>query len=361
MTTVLFRVEKRMTAPARLKVLVPVAAACAALLFCALFLLLTDRSPAAVYGAMFEGALGSEYGFSETVVKAIPLILCGLGISVAFRMQVWNIGAEGQFYMGAFAATWVALTFPALPILVMLPFMLAMGMVAGALWGVLAAWLRNRFAVSELISTLMMNYIAILWVSYLVYGPWRDPKGLNFPLTAPFPEAAMLPSLGDSRVHAGLLLALVVALLLQFVFRKSRWGYEIRVIGSSPAAARYAGLDIQGNALLVMCVSGALCGLAGMVEVSGIVGKLQAGISPGYGYTAIIVAWLARLHPIAIVLVSFLFAIIQVGGFMVQTLGVPAAVATMIQGAILFFVIGADIITQYRIYRVSGDGSEVND
>ena len=350
----LFRVEKRMTVPFSLTLLVPTAAVVAALVFCAVFLAITDRSPLAVYSAMFEGALGSEYGISETIVKAIPLILCGLGISVAFRMQIWNIGAEGQFYMGAFAATWVPLTFPNLPMAVMLPFMMAAGVVAGALWGILAAWLRNRFAVSELISTLMLNYIAILWVSYLVYGPWRDPKGLNFPLTAPFPEAAILPAFGDSRVHAGLLLALLAAVLLQFVFRKSRWGYEIRVIGSSPTSARYAGLDIKKNALLVMLISGALCGLAGMVEVSGIAGKLQAGLSPGYGYTAIIVAWLARLHPAAIVLVAFIFAVIQVGGFMVQTLGVPASVATMIQGAILFFVIGADIITQYRIYRVNG-------
>lgn len=350
----LFRVEKRMTVPFSLTLLVPTAAVLAALVFCAVFLAITDRSPVAVYSAMFEGALGSEYGISETIVKAIPLILCGLGISVAFRMQIWNIGAEGQFYMGAFAATWVPLTFPNLPMAVMLPVMMAAGVVAGALWGMLAAWLRNRFAVSELISTLMLNYIAILWVSYLVYGPWRDPKGLNFPLTAPFPEAAILPSFGDSRVHAGLGLALLAAVLLQFVFRKSRWGYEIRVIGSSPTSARYAGLDIKKNALLVMLASGALCGLAGMVEVSGIAGKLQAGLSPGYGYTAIIVAWLARLHPAAIVLVAFIFAVIQVGGFMVQTLGVPASVATMIQGAILFFVIGADIITQYRIYRVNG-------
>lgn len=350
----LFRVEKRMTVPFSLTLLVPTAAVLAALVFCAVFLAITDRSPVAVYSAMFEGALGSEYGISETIVKAIPLILCGLGISVAFRMQIWNIGAEGQFYMGAFAATWVPLTFPNLPIAVMLPFMMVAGIIAGALWGMLAAWLRNRFAVSELISTLMLNYIAILWVSYLVYGPWRDPKGLNFPLTAPFPEAAILPAFGDSRVHAGLGLALLAAVLLQFVFRKSRWGYEIRVIGSSPTSARYAGLDIKKNALLVMLASGALCGLAGMVEVSGIAGKLQAGLSPGYGYTAIIVAWLARLHPAAIVLVAFIFAVIQVGGFMVQTLGVPASVATMIQGAILFFVIGADIITQYRIYRVNG-------
>ena len=350
----LFRVEKRMTVPFSLTLLVPTAAVLAALVFCAVFLAITDRSPFAVYSAMFEGALGSEYGVSETIVKAIPLILCGLGISVAFRMQIWNIGAEGQFYMGAFAATWVPLTFPNLPMTIMLPMMMAAGIVAGALWGILAAWLRNRFAVSELISTLMLNYIAILWVSYLVYGPWRDPKGLNFPLTAPFPEAAILPSFGDSRVHAGLVLALLAAVLLQFVFRKSRWGYEIRVIGASPTAARYAGLDIKKNALAVMLISGALCGLAGMVEVSGIAGKLQAGLSPGYGYTAIIVAWLARLHPAAIVLVAFIFAVIQVGGFMVQTLGVPASVATMIQGAILFFVIGADIITQYRIYRVNG-------
>ena len=150
-----------------------------------------------------------------------------------------------------------------------------------------------------------MNYIAILWVNYLVYGAWRDPKGLNFPLTAAFSESALLPSFGDLRVHAGIIIVFVLAAVLAVVFRDSRWGYETLVIGSNPTAARYAGINIPRNVLLVMLLSGAVCGMGGMIEVSGIVGKLQPGISPGYGYTAIIVAWLARLHPAAIIVVAF--------------------------------------------------------
>lgn len=344
-----------------MNVAVPVASVALALLFCAAFLALTGRHPFELYAAMVEGALGSAYGLSETAVKAIPLALCGLGIALAFRMQLWNIGAEGQFYLGAFAATWVPLTFPELPAMVMLPAMLALGMAAGALWALVPAFLRVKWQVNEIITTLMLNYVGILWVNYFVYGPWKDPKGFNFPLTAQFPEAAMLPTLGDSRIHFGLLFVVVLVALFIVIFRNSRWGYEIKVIGASERAARYAGMDIKRNMYMVMLLSGAICGLAGMAEVSGIVGRLQPNLSPGYGYTAIIVAWLARLNPVAIVLVAGLFGVLQVGGYIVQTFGVPASVAAMIQGAILFFVIGGEIFANYRIVFPGRRGAETAD
>ena len=337
--------EKRLAPSPLMRSLVPVVAAFAALVFCGIFFAVTGRDPFEVYYAMFSGALGSEYGISETIVKMIPLAMCGLGIAIAFRMQIWNIGAEGQFYMGACAASWLPLTYPDLPSMIMLPGMLLLGAAAGGMWGLLAGWFKTKWLVSELITTLMMNYIAILWVNYLVYGAWRDPKGLNFPLTAAFSESALLPSFGDLRVHAGIIIVFVLAAVLTVVFRDSRWGYETLVIGSNPTAARYAGINIPRNVLLVMLLSGAVCGMGGMIEVSGIVGKLQPGISPGYGYTAIIV-------------VAFLFAIIHVGGFMVQTLGIPSAVATMLQGAILFFVVGADIFTNYQLRLIKNEGGE---
>ena len=308
--------EKRLGESVKAQIGLPVASALMALVFCGVFFALTGKDPLMVYDSMFSGALGNDYGLSETIVKMIPLALCALGIAVAFRMQIWNIGAEGQFYMGACAATWVPLNFPDLPAIIMLPAMFLLGALAGGLWGLLAGWFKTRWLVNELISTLMMNYIAILWVDYLVYGDWRDPNGLNFPLTAAFPDAAMLPSFGDLRVHAGIFVVLIAAAVFTVLFKSSRWGYETKVIGSNPVAARYAGMNIPRNVLLAMFISGAVCGLAGMVEVSGIVGKLQHGISPGYGYTAIIIAWLARLNPPAIILVSFLFAVIHVGGFM---------------------------------------------
>jgi simple sugar transport system permease protein len=341
--------EKRLNPSFAMNIAVPLLSVVAALALGALFLSLTGRDPVEVYGAMFKGALGSSYGLAETVVKGIPLMLCALGISVAFRMQLWNIGAEGQFYMGAFAASWLPLTFPDLPAFVMLPGMFVLGCAAGGLWGLGPAMLRARWKVNEIITTLMFNYVAILWVDYLVYGPWKDPKGFNFPLSAKFPAAAALPTFGTSRVHVGLVLAILLAGVFWVVFAKSRWGYEIKVIGSSEQAARYAGMDIKGNIYRVMLLSGAVCGLAGMTEVSGIVGRLQPGLSPGYGYTAIIVAWLSKLHPAAILIVAVLFGALQVGGFFVQTMGVPASVSAMLQGAVLFFVVGGEFLTNYRV------------
>lgn len=357
----MFHLEKRMAPTPLMTLAVPAVSVILALLFCAVFLALTGRQPFELYAAMLEGALGSAYGLSETAVKAIPLMLCGLGISLAFRMQLWNIGAEGQFYLGAFAATWVPLTFPNLPAYIMLPAMVVLGMAAGALWALGPAFLRVKWQVNEIITTLMLNYVGILWVNYFVYGPWKDPKGFNFPLTAEFPAAALLPTLAGSRIHIGLIFALAIVVLFIIVFKNSRWGYEIRVIGASEKAARYAGMNIKRNMFIVMLLSGAICGLAGMAEVSGIAGRLQPGLSPGYGYTAIIVAWLAKLNPIAIVFVAVLFGVLQVGGYLVQTFGVPASVAAMIQGAILFFVLGGEILTNYRITFNRGKGGQAND
>jgi ABC-type uncharacterized transport system permease subunit len=347
------RIEKSLAPKRSSQIIVPILATILSLFFCAVFFIVTGRDPLEVYSAMFGGALGSGYGVSETLVKTIPLALCGLGVAIAFRMQLWNIGAEGQFYMGAVAATWVPLHFPDLPAFVMLPAMMVAGLIGGGLWGLLAGWLKAKWLVSELISTLMMNYIAILWANYLVYGAWKDPNGHNFPLSAPFPKAALLPTFADTRVHFGIVFVVILAIILYFVFKKSKWGYKTMVIGSNATAARYIGIDIKKQILLVMFISGAIAGFAGMVEVSGIVGKLQPGISPGYGYTAIIVAWLGRLHPAAIIVVAFLFAIIQVGGFMIQTMGIPSATATMLQGAILFFVVGSEILTNYEL-KITG-------
>ena len=294
------KLEKRLNPSAAMNVIVPLVSVLAAFVVGAIFLTLTDRDPLEVYTAMFKGALGSQYGLAETVVKAIPLMLCALGISAAFRMQLWNIGAEGQFYMGAFAASYLPLTYPQLPMWLMLPGMALLGCIGGGLWGLVPAVLRARWKVNEIITTLMLNYVAILWVDLLVYGPWKDPKGFNFPLTAKFTAAAALPNFGDSRIHVGLIIAVVLAAVFWVVFEKSRWGFEIKVIGASEQAARYAGMNIRRNIYWVMLLSGAVCGLAGMAEVSGIVGRLQPNLSPGYGYTAIIVAWLSKLNPAAI-------------------------------------------------------------
>jgi len=352
-----FYLERRLSPPAASVFITPAASVFLSLVLGGIFLAVNGHDPWEIYLLMFSGAFGSSYGLSETVVKAIPIALCALGVSIAFRMQLWNIGAEGQLYMGAFAASWVPLNFPGLPAYIMIPAMILLGMAAGGLWALLTAIPRAYLGVNEVITTLMLNYVAILWVDYLVYGPWKDPDGFNFPLSAPFAGAARLSTLGDSRVHSGFLYALLIAVMLYIVMNRSRWGFEIRVIGESAAAARYAGMDIWRNILLVMLLSGAVSGLAGMTEVSGITGRLQHGLSPGYGYTAIIVAWLSKLNPFAIIFVAVLFGGLQVGGYLVQTSGVPASVATMLQGAILFFVLGGEIFAKFRIRLADRGGA----
>ncbi len=324
-----------------------------ALLLSTAFLALAGKDPIKVLTTMFGGAFGTKYGLSETLIRSVPLTLAGLGIALAARMQLWNVGAEGQLYMGAFAASGVALYLgKSLPGAALLPLMGLAAILAGGLWGLLPGMARAFWSTNETITTLLLNYVAINWVNYLVYGPWKDPGGMGFPLSAIFAKAAWLPTLWG-RVHAGLIVAILIAVLLYLLLGRTRWGYEIKVVGDSPRAARYAGISITRNILLVMFGAGALAGLAGMMEVSGLIHRLQPGLSPGYGYTAIIVAYLARRHPLAVLPVAFLFGGLQAGGYSVQTMGVPLATAYMIQGAILFTVLGAELFTRNRV-RLAG-------
>ncbi|MFQ5694169.1 MAG: ABC transporter permease, partial [Nitrospinota bacterium] len=310
-------------------------------------------NPLAAYWEMFSEAFGTSYGISEVLVKATPLMLCGLGVMLTFKMLFWNIGAEGQLYMGAFAATYVVLTGWEGSAWLMIPTMMLFAMVAGAIWALIPALLKVRLNVNEIITTLLMNYVAILWVDSLVYGPWKDPATLNFPLTKQFPDGAQLLRFGDSRVNLGILFALAAAVILYFLQERSRWGYEITVMGENPRAAKYAGMNTGRNIILVMLISGGLSGLAGMVEVAGIQLRLLHGISPPnapYGYTAIIVAWLARRNPWGVVLVSLLLGSLYVGGEAVQiTMKLPVNIVLITQALILFFVLGGDSLSRYRM------------
>lgn len=358
------KIERRMEPSRTANILVPILSIVAALVAGAVLLFLAGVNPLETYRAMVEGAFGSAYAISETLVRATPLMLTGLAVSIAFRMLFWNIGAEGQLAMGAFAASGVALLLPkAMPGIspwLLLASMLVAGFIGGALWGLIPAMLKAFLGVNEIITSLMLNYVAILWIQYLYYGPWKDPEGFGFPGTAPFVEAAWLPRLKDiqwmpeifttGRLHAGLFLAILAAILVWLILDRTRWGYEIKIIGENPRAARYAGISIVRNILLVMIVSGGLAGLAGFVQVAGISHRLQQGIVVGDGYTAIIIAWLARLNPFGVLIVAVLMAALFVGGDQIQiTMGLPAAVALVLQGAILFFVLGGNFFTQYRI------------
>jgi len=298
---------------------------------------------------MFRGAFGTWRNFTGTLVKAIPLMLTGLAVSIAFRMEFWNIGAEGQLTLGGVATAWVALFWSGgMPPFLVLPASLIVGMLAGALWAGIPAVLNARLKVNETLTTLMLNYVAILFSEHLYYGPWRDPKGYGFPGTAPFPETAWLPRIAG-RAHMGLLFAVFLALVLWFAIKRSRWGFEVRIIGKNRTAARFLGINIGRTIVLSLLLSGALSGLAGACEVSGISRRLQQGLSIGYGYTAIIVAWLGQLNPIAILFVAILMAGLSVGGDQVQMImGLPAAMGMVLQGLILFPMLAGAIFNEYR-------------
>jgi simple sugar transport system permease protein len=325
----------------------------------AVFLAATGHDPVHAYREMAVGAFGSSFAVEQTLVKAIPLSLAGLGVALAFTMGLWNVGAEGQLAVGALAASWLALSAGALPAAVMLPGLLLLGALGGAAWALTPAALRAYAGVSEIISTLMLNYVALLWVDYLVFGAWADPTAFSFPYSRRFPDSARLPLLyGD--VHLGALIALAAAAGLAVLLGRTRWGYEIRTIGASPAAARYAGIPVRRRILLVMAASGALAGLAGAGEVSGVIHRIQQGLSPGYGFTAIIVAWVAQLRPWAVVLVAVLFAALLNGGFVIQTAGVPAAIAYMLQAMILAFVLaGEHLLRRLRRRRAVAAAREL--
>lgn len=350
-----WRLERVMRPSLAAQILVPVFSILAALVVGSIIIWLAGENPFTVYRTMFDGAFGSGYRRSETLVKTIPLLLTGLGVSVAFRMQLWNIGAEGQIYFGAVFATWVALFGLAdSPSWVVIPAMMLAGLIGGGLWGAIPGVLRGFLGVNETITSLMLNYVAIGFSSWLVHGPWKNPLGFGFPGTETFGPETYLPTWGTTRVHLGLVFGLVAAVILYLVFQRTRWGYEITVAGHSTRVAKYAGMATARNIVVVMIVSGALAGLAGMSEVAGIGHSLQRELSPGYGYTAIIVAWLGRLNPFGIILVAWLLAALVVGGEQIQiSMGLSSSVAAMLQGVILFFLLGGDILTRYRLVRTA--------
>jgi general nucleoside transport system permease protein len=348
--------EKRLERSRLAEFLVPVIAVVLALIFCGFLLMVFGANPLETYTAMLRGAFGQRYNLSETLLKAIPLMLTGLAVGIAFRMLFWNIGAEGQLVWGAIGATWAALFLPRyvewLPIWSILPLMLITAFIAGAIWGLIPGLLKAYLRVNEIITTLMLNYVALLWMQYLYTGPWKDPMGFGFPGTAQFPREVWLPRipLDLGRVHYGIVIALIAALIIWIILSYTKWGLEIKVIGENPQAARYAGMDIARNIIFVMLISGGLAGLAGFGQVAGVAHRLQNGIAVGDGFTAIIVAWLAKLSPWGILLVSVLMAGLSTGGDQLQiSMGLPAAVAGVLQGSILFFVLGANVFVNYRL------------
>lgn len=298
---------------------------------------------------LFQGAFGSEFALTQTALKAVPLALCGLAVALPLRMRLWNIGAEGQFHLGAIAATWVALSASGLSAPALLPLTIGAAMAAGALWTLLAAAPRALWGVNEIITTLLLNYIAIQLLAYLVTGPLQGKESLHFPISDFLPAAAVLPRLGSSQIHIGVFFPVALAVLLVLVLRTTKWGFEVRMIGASPDAARVAGVSTRRNIVIVLCAGGAFAGLAGMVEVANTFGQLQQGISPGYGYMAIAIAALAGTSPLGTVIAGFLFGGFVVGGLALQTQAVPQAFVLMLEGIVLFCAVaGARLGLAYQ-------------
>jgi general nucleoside transport system permease protein len=346
------RVERR-PAPSALTVLtVSLGAVVLALLVAGLFFKAYGVSPLRAYGFILKGAFGSRLGLTETIRRMIPLLVIGVGLVVAFRALFWNIGAQGQLLMGAVAATGIAL-FSGIPDLLLIPAMFIGGFFAGALWGIGPAYLKVKLGINDVITTLMLNYVAISIVEWLVYGPWKGITQRGFPRTDRFPDAAILPTIASTRIHwPTLAIGLTAALVLFVVLKKTRVGFEIRVVGENPHAAQYSGISQTKITILAMVISGGLAGIAGVGEVAGIHYLLQnpLSISLSYGFTAIIVAWLARRNPLAVILTSFLFGVLMRGGDVIKvSLGLPFELVDVFNGLILFFLIGSEIFIRYRV------------
>ncbi len=348
-----FRLEPRHSEPTIVEWAVRLGIGLAlALVVGALVIAAAGYDPAVGYEALARGAFGSVRAVTATVNKAVPIGLCAIGIALAYRAGLWNIGAEGQLYFGAFAATGVGLALPeATPAIVALPAVLAAAILAGGAWAALAAIPRAFLGMNEILSTLMLNYIAILWVNYLVSGPWADPVTFSFPYSPPLPEAARLGALVGA-VHWGLVFLAVAGAILLAVDRGFRWGYDLRVTGDAPRAARYAGIAPARSVVVGLVAAGALAGLAGAIEVSASTGRLQAGLSPGYGFMAILVAWLAAGRPIGIAVASVFYAGLLNGGFSLQVSGIPPAISTILQASVLIAVLAVLGLGRYRIRLV---------
>lgn len=312
---------------------------------------LMGKDPVQSLYTFFVSPISNAYGVSELFVKATPITLCAVGLAMGFRANVWNIGAEGQLTIGAVCGGALALAFYNVDSVFLLPAMMIAGVAGGMAWAAIPAFLKTRFNTNEILVSLMLTYVAILVLSYLVHGPLRDPDGFNFPESRLFHDAAILPVIWEgTRLHIGALITLAVVVAGWVLISKHLIGFQIRVIGMAPMAASYAGFSQKKLVWFTLLLSGGLAGLAGLFEVSGPVGQLVPQISPGYGFTAIIVAFLGRLHPVGILFAGTLMALSYLGGEAAQIeLGMPNAVTGVFQGMLLFYLLACDVLVKYRV------------
>lgn len=356
--------EKRAERSALAALASPAIAVALTLATMAILFAATGKNPLSALNAYFIQPLTDSYSLQELAVKASPLVMIAVGLALCYLANAWNIGAEGQFLIGAVAGSWIAVTTQgtdAGPWV--LPAMLLAAAAAGAFYALIPALCKVRFGASEILTSLMLVYVADLLLDYLVRGPWRDPNGYNFPTTAEFDPVATMPLLIEgTRLHIGVLLTLAVVIAAAVLLGRTITGFEIRVVGAAPRAARFGGFNADQLVILTFAVSGALAGLAGIIEVAGPVGHLQPGFSPGYGFTAIIVAFLGRLNPVGILIAGLFLALTFIGGEQAQiAMKIPLDMTKVFQGILLFYVLACDSLILYRIRwiadRRSADGA----
>jgi ABC-type uncharacterized transport system permease subunit len=350
-----WRLEKRAAPSTTMRIAAPLIAAAAMLVTGFIIFAVLGKEPLNALHLFLIEPLTSLYGWGELLLKATPLALCGLGLALGFSANVWNIGAEGQLTLGAICGGGVALFWAAELGPLALPAVLIAGIAGGAAWAAIPALLRTRFNTSEILVSLMLVYIAQLLLAYLLHGAWRDPEGFNFPQSRAFDERLILPLLFEGqRANIAFPLMLGLAALSWLFSSRLFAGYRLLVSGQAPAAAAYAGFSERRNVWLALLIGGGAAGLAGVCEVVGPIGRLQADISPGYGFAAIIVAFVGRLHPLGIVLAALLMSLLYLGGESVQLgLQLPAAVTGLFQGLLLFYLLAADLFVGFRLRRAS--------
>ncbi|MEO3385839.1 ABC transporter permease [Mesorhizobium sp. CAU 1741] len=330
----------------------------------ALLFALLGKNPATTLYYYFIDPLMEEWSLHELAIKAAPLILIAVGLSVCFLSNNWNIGAEGQFVIGAITGSFLPVIFPEFQAWIVLPLMLLMGIAGGAAYATIPAFLKVRFNTNEILTSLMLVYVAQLFLDWLVRGAWRNPAGFNFPETVRFHSYAVLPEIlpASGRAHWGFAFALIAAVLVWFMLSKTLKGFEVKVLGQSPRAGRFAGFSAGRMTLFAFAVSGGLAGLAGISEVSGAIGQLRPAISPGYGFTAIIVAFLGRLNPLGIVAAGLVLALTYLGGEAAQiSVGLSDKVVRAFQGMILFFVLACDTLIHYQLRLVRPHGAKAGE
>lgn len=334
---------------------IPIISAFIALLLASIPLTLAGANILEAYRQMANGIFGSTFAFTEMLTRATPLIFTGLAATIAFRAKLWNIGAEGQLYLGAMAAVAVGTGLIDAPAFILIPIILLVGALSGAIGMAAPTYLKTRFGADEVVTTLLLNFIVIIFLQMMLEGPLKDPMGMGWPQSEPIVDNGVLPQLlPRMRMHAGLIIALLTAGLVHIFLSKSIWGFKIRAVGENPSAARHAGINVQHTFMGAAIVSGAIAGLAGVSEVAGLRGYLTTDLSPGFGYTGIVVAMLAGLSPIGVVISAIFIASIFVGAdTMSRAIGVSSYLADLVVALSLICVLIGGFIARYKFIRTN--------